>query len=53
MPIVDNRFGSGSGPILFSELNCEGQENNLLNCGSPVFVHFCSHEEDVGITCPG
>lgn len=53
IPVVDNRFGSGSGPIFLNRLNCEGGESNILDCESPQLVHFCSHEEDVGVVCPG
>lgn len=51
--IADIRFGSGSGPIFLDQLNCRGDESNILSCGSPSFVHYCTHEEDVGVICPG
>lgn len=53
IPIVDNRFGKGYGPVFLNNLNCEGEENNILNCQNPLLVHFCTHEDDVGIVCPG
>ena len=53
IPVVDDRFGRGTGPIFLNQLNCEGEESDLLSCGSPAFVHFCTHEQDVGISCPG
>ena len=35
-------------------LNCDREESGgLLSCGNPQFVHFCTHEEDVGVVCPG
>ena len=51
--IADSRFGSGNGPIFLSQLSCRGDESDILSCGSPSFVHYCTHEEDVGIKCPG
>ena len=52
-PIVDGTFGSGSGPVFMTELNCDREARDLLSCANPQFVHFCSHEQDVGISCPG
>ena len=46
-------FGGGAGPIFLNQLNCEGRESSILNCESPDFVHFCTHKEDVGVSCPG
>ena len=43
------RFGAGSGPILFSELTCIGNECHHFLTG----VHNCSHSEDVGVVCEG
>ena len=51
--IADGRFGSGSGPIFLNQLNCRGDESDIFSCGSPLFVHYCTHEEDVGVRCPG
>ena len=52
-PIVDNTFGSGYGPILLNRLNCEGEESDILSCVNPLYVHRCTHVEDVGVRCPG
>ena len=46
------RFGAGSGPILFSELSCIGNESVITECGhDDSGGHNCSHSEDVGIVC--
>ena len=45
-------FGSGSGPILLDDVNCNGTENSLLNCGY-TSNHNCHHSEDVGVRCKG
>lgn len=51
-------FPSGSGPIFLTELKCEGNEGNLLDCPNsyhtpPGLRHDCSHEQDVAIQCQG
>ena len=43
-------FGAGSGPILFSDLNCDGSESTLLECNS-YYPYYCSHSEDAGVQC--
>ena len=46
------RFGAGSGPILFSELSCIGNESVIAECGHDNSGgHNCSHSEDVGVVC--
>ena len=48
------RFGAGSGPILFSELACIGNESIITECHHLLTgVHNCSHSEDVGVVCEG
>ena len=42
-PIVDNTFGSGSGPIFLNQLNCGGDESDVLSSASPLYVHRCTH----------
>jgi deleted-in-malignant-brain-tumors protein 1 len=43
----------GSGPIFLDELNCDGDENSLLDCRSfnPRGVHMCTHSQDAGVRC--
>ena len=46
-------FGEPSVPIWLDDLQCNGLENNLLNCTSER-THSCGHSQDVGIMClPG
>ena len=48
------RFGSGSGPILFSEVTCVGNESTITECDHhSTGGHNCSHKEDVGVVCEG
>ena len=45
-------FGQGSGPIWLTNLQCSGNESNLLECphgGSPD--NQCSHSDDAGVIC--
>lgn len=45
-------FGQGTGPIIFDDLGCTGNETKLQNCRHAAFGHTdCSHSEDVGIRC--
>ena len=47
-------FGAGSGPILFSELACIGNESIITECHHLLTgVHNCTHSEDVGVVCEG
>ena len=49
-----NRFGRGTGAILFDDMNCDGTESSLraTSClwrnSNP---DFCSHSSDVGVRC--
>ena len=43
-------FGQGEGPIYLDNVQCFGNETNLLDCssnGAPT----CSHADDAGIQC--
>jgi len=47
-------FGSGSGPIIFSEVTCDESDSHILHCGIVGYSSLassCSHSDDVGIIC--
>ncbi|XP_025113963.1 low-density lipoprotein receptor-related protein 4-like isoform X2 [Pomacea canaliculata] len=50
----DAEFGSGHGIISMSNVNCQGTEHHLLDCGitKDNWAHqYCSHDEDAGVMC--
>ena len=47
-------FGQGSGKILLDNVECTGEESQLINCqANPIGVHNCGHGEDAGVRCLG
>ena len=48
------RYGQGTGPIFFANVNCLGSESSLLSCGhSGVGNHNCDHSKDASVLCRG
>ncbi|XP_056452129.1 deleted in malignant brain tumors 1 protein-like [Gadus chalcogrammus] len=46
------RFGRGQGPIGLDDVNCNGHESELTQCGHRgLWTHDCGHQEDVGVVC--
>ena len=46
------RFGQGSGKIWLDEVQCQGNENSIVNCPhNPWGVHNCGHHEDASAIC--
>ena len=48
-----SKFGSGSGPVWFSQVACWGNESKLLHCmhNGAGNIGNCSHSQDVGVQC--
>lgn len=47
------RFGPGDGLIFMDDVECVGNEPNLLECRSrDVGIHNCNPIEDAGVYCP-
>ena len=46
------KFGEGEGDILLDMVQCEGNEDDILNCQQDVNSGpACDHSEDVGVEC--
>ena len=53
--IATNRahFGRQEGPIFLDEIDCLGNETNILECLSvDARDHNCLHWKDAGVICP-
>ena len=47
-------FGRGEGLIFFSQVDCNGDEDNLYSCGrQEISQHSCTHGQDAGVICIG
>eukprot|EP00731_Ephydatia_muelleri_P030943 Em0022g457a len=50
------KYGSVQGPIALSRVKCAGNESSLLNCQlvsiAAASRHYCTHSNDVGVSCP-
>jgi len=45
-------FGAGTGPIHLDDVNCNGRENNLVDCLHSSIVNCTfGHSEDAGVRC--
>ncbi|KAM3876172.1 galectin-3-binding protein B-like [Diretmus argenteus] len=51
--VAGGAYGQGSGQILMDDLNCDGTEKYLAQCGgfSGWGNSNCKHEEDAGVVC--
>ena len=48
--ISRERFGPGTGAIVFGYMRCGGSETSLQSCSTSSSSRYCSHDSDVGVT---
>uniref|UniRef100_A0A8C2IAE0 SRCR domain-containing protein n=1 Tax=Cyprinus carpio TaxID=7962 RepID=A0A8C2IAE0_CYPCA len=46
-------FGSGSGPIWMSGIQCRGNESHISFCSISTYNHSCTSDNNVGMICSG
>ena len=47
-------FGQGIGIVFLDDVECTGQEMNILNCShAGIGINNCFHFEDAGVRCQG
>ena len=46
-----NKFGRGTGPILFTGLSCTGIEYSPVDCPQSSHPYYYSHYSDTGVRC--
>ena len=49
----NGQFGPGSGPIFLEQVNCDGNEDRILDCSASYGLHSCTHADDVAVVCEG
>jgi len=48
----DAFFGSGTGVVLLSNVQCRGDEPNIFSCRHDNFgANNCGHRDDAGVVC--
>lgn len=50
-PKLHGYFGHGCGPIFLDNVNCAGDEHDILRCPHDYHTADCTHAEDAGVTC--
>ncbi|XP_072034782.1 neurotrypsin-like [Amphiura filiformis] len=50
--VTDAKFGPGTGEIWMDNVNCDGSEDHIGNCGHNGWsTHNCTHNRDAGVIC--
>ena len=48
------QYGEGTVPVLLDNVNCVGDELNLITCGhNEIGIHDCEHSKDAAVECWG
>ena len=50
---VASNYRYGAGQIHFSDFYCSGNEPNITSCPYANASTYCTHANDVGVTCRG
>ena len=54
LALTKAQYGEGYGPVYLDELNCNGTESSIMQCGhSGVANANCHHAEDASVICKG
>ena len=49
---VDSVFGSGTGPVVYSDVQCVGHETDIMNCPKKVYPDItCTAGNAAGVMC--
>ena len=51
--LKNSYFGSGTGKIWFSRMDCTGSESTLFQCDKTSNVRNCHHGMDASVICNG
>ena len=46
-------YGESVLPMVISDMNCTGSEDNLMECQSETDLIMCGPLEDAGVVCQG
>ena len=49
---TNSKYGTGNGPIIYSNLNCQGWQRSFSECSKSTYRHFtCSSTNIAGVLC--
>lgn len=51
--IPESYFGPGTGPIVFTNLSCHGNESDIRQCPSAINFGSCGQDHVAGLDCQG
>ena len=52
LPFLGDHFGPSSGPVVYSDVHCEGWEKNFEECRKKSHLELhCSHKTVAGVMC--
>ena len=49
-----SHYGDGNGPIVYSNVDCKGWEDGIIDCTTDNYLYFtCSQGHAAGVMCNG